>query len=191
MIKSFRPYVLGFTVLLGAVEGSAQTGVADFSVKEVERIERFLASDEMRGRRAGSPEIEKAAAFIADEFKKAGLQPVQGTSYLQEFTMIRPRMKELKYKAEGADVDARNIVVITSKPELEVDEKSGFEVRTIKAGGNFPSEVSQMNAEKKNLIIYVDTSFSRNFSRLTGLKRQMFSSPYSKVFILGTTVPKE
>ena len=55
--------------------------------KEVERIERVLAADDMRGRRAGSPEIDKAAAFIADEFKKAGLQPVQGNSYLQEFIM--------------------------------------------------------------------------------------------------------
>jgi hypothetical protein len=190
MIKTFRPYVMGLAFLLTAADSMAQA-VADFNVKEVERIERFLASDEMRGRRAGSPEIDKAAAFIAGEFKKAGLQPVQGSSYLQEFSMIRPKLKELKYKAEGADVDAKNIVVITSKPELEVDEKSGFEVRTIKGGGNFFGEVTQLNNEKKNLIVYVDTSFSRNFSRLTGLKRQMFSSPYSKVFILGTTVPKE
>ena len=67
--------------------------------------------------------------------------------------MLRPKLKELKYKAEGADIDAKNIVVITSKPELEVDEKSGYEVRTIKAGGNFFGEVTQLNNEKKNLSI--------------------------------------
>ena len=162
--------------------------------KEVERIERVLAADDMRGRRAGSPEIDKAAAFIADEFKKAGLQPVQGNSYLQEFIMLRPTQKEVKYKADGADIDPKNILVVTSKSGLEVDEKSGFEVRKIKAGDNSTgllNEAVALNVEKKNLVILVDTSYSSNFSRLTFLKRQMFQSPYSKIFILGTGLPKE
>ena len=69
-----------FTVL--ACHSQAQK---DISVKEVGRIESVLAADELKGRKAGSPEIEKAASFIADEFKKTGLQAVQGNSYLQEF----------------------------------------------------------------------------------------------------------
>ncbi|HUC81071.1 MAG TPA: M28 family peptidase [Flavisolibacter sp.] len=170
---------------------AAQKADGVFNVKEVERIENFLASDEMRGRRAGSPEIDKAADFIADEFKKAGLQPLPSGSYLQSFVMMRPSLKELKYKAEGADVESKNIIVITSKPELEVDEKSGYEVRYVKAGANFSSEIPKLNGEKKNLLVMVDTSFGRMFPRLAGLKRQMFSSPYSKIFILGTIVPKE
>jgi hypothetical protein len=45
------------------------------SAKEAERIERVLASDAMKGRKIYSPEIEKAANFIASEFKAAGLIP--------------------------------------------------------------------------------------------------------------------
>ena len=190
MNRFIRLFVFGSS-LFSAVYCTAQKGDASFPLKEVERIENFLASDEMRGRRAGSPEIDKAADFIADEFKKAGLQPLPGGSYLQSFVMLRPRLKELKYKAEGGDVDTKNIIVITSKPELEVDEKSGYEVRHIKAGANFSNEIPQLNSEKKNLLILVDTSFGRFFPRLASLKRQMFSSPYNKVFILGTSVPKE
>ena len=186
----FRPFLLGFALAF-ATYCSAQKADAGFNIKEVERIENFLASDEMRGRRAGSPEIDKAASFLADEFKKAGLQPLQNGSYLQQFAMLRPRLKELKFKAEGADVDVKNIVVVTSKPELEVDEKSGYEVRQIKAGANLFVEASTIGAEKKNILVVVDTSFSRNFPRLTFLKRQMFSSPFSKVFILASSAPKE
>lgn len=186
----FRPFLLGFA-LISATYCSAQKTDAPFNVKEVERIENFLASDEMRGRRAGSPEIDKAAAFIADEFKKAGLQPLQNGSYIQDFVMLRPRLKELKFKAEGADVDVKNIVVVTSKPSLEIDEKSGYEVRQIKAGSNLGVDVQGIMGEKKNLLVVVDTSYSRFFPRLTSLKRQMFSSPFSKVFILATNVPKE
>ena len=186
----FRSCVLAFIVSFISVHCVAQKTDA-FNVKEVERIENFLASDEMRGRKTGSPEIDKAAAFIADEFKKAGLQPVQGSSYLQEFVMLRPKLNELKYKAEGADVDIKNIIVITSQAELEVDEKSGYEQKWVKAADNYGSEIGKIIGEKKNLLVFIDTAFSRNFLRLTNLKRQMFSSPYSKIFILGTTVPKE
>ncbi len=42
--------------------------------KEVARIEKILSSDEMEGRRTFTKGIDKAAAFIADEFKKTGLQ---------------------------------------------------------------------------------------------------------------------
>lgn len=190
MSTLFRSLFLGATIF-SAVYCTAQKADASFPVSEVERIENFLASDEMRGRRAGSPEIQRAASFIADEFKKAGLQPVQGGTYLQEFSMLRPRMKELKFKAEGADVDTKNIVVVTSKPALELDEKSGYEVRHIKAGVNLFEQAMALNSEKKNLLVMVDTSFSKIFGRLTFLKRQIFPSDHSKVFLLGTTVPKE
>jgi hypothetical protein len=46
---------------------------------------KFLASPQMRGRATGSPELEKAAAFIAGKFKEFGLQPVDGKSYYQAF----------------------------------------------------------------------------------------------------------
>lgn len=157
---------------------------------EVERIETFLASDAMRGRKAGSPEIEKAAAFIADEFRKAGLQPLQGNDYRQSFEVLRPKMKELKFKAEGQELDIKNVVVVTTKPELQVDERSGFEVRTIAAGNNLGSEATKLMAEKKNLIVVVDTAYAGQFSRLTFFKRSLFSTPYSKIFLLAPAVPK-
>jgi aminopeptidase YwaD len=46
---------------------------------------KFLASEAMRGRATGSPELEKAAAYIARQFKADGLQPLDGKSYLQAF----------------------------------------------------------------------------------------------------------
>ena len=39
----------------------------------------------MRGRATGSPELEKAGAFIRDQFKSFSLQPVSGDSYYQDF----------------------------------------------------------------------------------------------------------
>ena len=46
---------------------------------------KYLASPEMRGRATGSPELEKAADYIAHQFKSIGLKPIDGKSYFQVF----------------------------------------------------------------------------------------------------------
>lgn len=48
----------------------------------------MLASDEMRGRNTPSPELEKAASYIADQFKELGVLPING-SYFHTYTLER------------------------------------------------------------------------------------------------------
>jgi Zn-dependent M28 family amino/carboxypeptidase len=153
--------------------------------KEVQRIESVLASDDMRGRRSGTPDIDRAADFIADEFKKAGLQPYQGTSFLQPFWMQRPKMTSLKYEANGVDADTKNVIVITSEPDLKVNEKSGYRIENITGGENLFQRAQSIVSAQKNTIVYVDKSLGQNFSRLMFLKRQMFKSPANTIFVLG------
>jgi len=159
------------------------------NAKEVARIENVLASDEMRGRKTFSPEIDKAADFIADEFKKAGLQPWKDKSYLQEFAVLSPVQTSLSATINGDTVDPRNILVVTSQPDFTLDQNSGFEIRQIKAGGNLYQEATGIWGEKKNILVVVDTSFSKNFPRLTFLKRNMFKGTTSVVFVLSTVTP--
>ncbi|MFT5761860.1 MAG: Zn-dependent M28 family amino/carboxypeptidase [Polaribacter sp.] len=54
-----------------------------------------LASDEMEGRRTGTPGIEKAAQYIEGEFKRIGLQTYDNlTDFRQTFTFEDRRTKE-------------------------------------------------------------------------------------------------
>src|SRR5262245_33326723 len=46
---------------------------------------KFLASPELKGRATGSPELEKAAAFIAGKFREFGLKGPAGKDYFQPF----------------------------------------------------------------------------------------------------------
>ena len=48
---------------------------------------KFLASQDMKGRATGTPELEKAAAYIAADFRSFGLQPIDGKSYYQAFSV--------------------------------------------------------------------------------------------------------
>jgi hypothetical protein len=49
---------------------------------------KYLASPELRGRATGSPELEKAAGFIAGKFREFGLKGVNGNGYYQPFQAI-------------------------------------------------------------------------------------------------------
>ncbi|MBI3855890.1 MAG: M28 family peptidase [Planctomycetes bacterium] len=66
-------------LLLGACQARNET--KDRLVATVS----FLASDEMKGRQAGTPEGEKAARWMAAEFEKIGLRKALPGGYLQKF----------------------------------------------------------------------------------------------------------
>src|SRR5579859_5899135 len=58
---------------------------ADLSPTEYLDYVKYLASEQMKGRATGSPELEKAAAYIAKDFKSWHLKPLHGDSYFQDF----------------------------------------------------------------------------------------------------------
>src|SRR5260370_41524482 len=58
---------------------------AELSTTEYLGYVKFLASADMRGRATGSPELEKAAAYIRDQFRSMNLKPLSGDSYYQDF----------------------------------------------------------------------------------------------------------
>lgn len=66
---------------------------------------KFLASKNLKGRATGSPELEKAASFIAAQFRSFGLQPVDHKSYYQAFNVTTHaklgKDNHFEYKAGG------------------------------------------------------------------------------------------
>jgi hypothetical protein len=65
--------------------GSVASGAVD-STTYVGEI-KYLASPELKGRATPSPELEKAANYIAGKFKSFGLKPPDGKSYEQAYTV--------------------------------------------------------------------------------------------------------
>ncbi|HEV2690187.1 MAG TPA: M28 family peptidase [Bryobacteraceae bacterium] len=58
---------------------------AEMSSTEYLGYVKYLAAPEMRGRLTGSPELERAAGFIRDQFRSMNLKPLSGDSYYQDF----------------------------------------------------------------------------------------------------------
>jgi len=169
----------------------AQKIDAIINTKEVNRIENVLASDAMRGRKLYSPEIDKAADFIAAEFKAAGLKTWNNeNSFRQEFAMINLKQTSLSASFDNAAVDPQKVLVVTGQPEFSIDQTSGYEVAFIKAGGNIFEEATDLVSSGKNLVILVDPSFAKNFPRLSFFKRNILKTDKNTVFILGNEIPK-
>ncbi|HLO98766.1 MAG TPA: M20/M25/M40 family metallo-hydrolase [Fimbriimonas sp.] len=61
----------------------AATYLDKVDAPDLKRHVTYLASDELGGRGTPSPGLDKAADYIADEFKKVGVLPGNGDSYFQ------------------------------------------------------------------------------------------------------------
>ncbi|NCI47311.1 M28 family metallopeptidase [Sediminibacterium soli] len=183
---------LSLVVLALAVAGASFGQDIDRIIhpQEVERVEKTLSADDMQGRRTFTPGNDKAAAFIAGEFTKTGLQTWNNSaSYLQPFTMIRPKFISASCSLDGNAVDTRNVIVVTSQPELKLTETSGY-TKVVFGKDRKLSELRSYFNPDKNYLVLVDTSFARSFGNLTRLKSMLFRSDKSTVFVLTAADPK-
>ena len=82
-----RPISKTLLLVLAALVVAA--GVATASIQSDRWLAdvKYLASPGLKGRGSGSPELNQAANYIADQFKKAGLEALRG-SYFQPFDAV-------------------------------------------------------------------------------------------------------
>jgi hypothetical protein len=78
-------WIASFAVALLATTSAAQQ--SEISWENIRGHVEYLASQQMKGRFTGSPESDRAAAYIASQFRKAGLEPANGKSFYQRFTV--------------------------------------------------------------------------------------------------------
>ncbi len=71
----------------------------------------FLSDDSMQGRQTGSPEHRKAAEYIAEQFKKAGLQPGAGAAYLQPVDFVSRQIVE----------DQSSLTIVRGEVEVPIE----------------------------------------------------------------------
>jgi hypothetical protein len=178
-------------ILIGSslnVKGQKSMDIIDKS--ETERIEKYLSSNELEGRRTFSKGIDKAADFIANEFKQTKLATLQNTnSYLQKFTRLSVKFIGANANFDGSSIDLKNIIVITNQANVSINETSGYEIEKINKEDNLGQSVRKYLSSNKNYLILVDESFANNFSRLTALKSNITAQQKTVVFILSNQKP--
>lgn len=156
------------------------------NVSAVERIEKTLAADEMKGRQIFTPELDKAADFIAEEFKKSDLDYFGGNdSYLQTFSMIQATPAEVNGTLDQEALGSSNVAVNTTSKTVGLTSLAAYELVTVSKEANFNQEVFPLLRMSKNMVVLIDTAHKANFARLGRIaSRAKFPTEHSQVFIL-------
>ncbi len=188
-------------LLIAFILGASQVVVGQPEQKfikeeNVTRIIKTLTADEMMGRSASRPEhIDKAAAFIAGEFKSIGLKPLTGlTGFRQEFKkdMIAPQALEIIIN--GQKIPAENALLVSEAIELNLTKGAGVIVipydTTIKNTRQFLlSKAFNLTRDSTTAFVLVAPEFKENFKELKGYfgKRFISGRKTNKIFVLGVT----
>ena len=123
--RSNRLIILGILAISAVLLAA---GCASAPKREITRSEfldniKVLASDEMRGRGNGTPELGRAARYIMREFQRAGLQPTEEFQYMQYFSI-----------RTGSRLGGENALVLRVG-ERELDLEVGSDYVPISFGG--------------------------------------------------------
>ena len=159
---------------------------------DVSRIENILAADNMQGRQVFTSGIERAADFIAKEFKNAGIQVLPGSKdgFRQSFSMVKPESIEITATLDGRTLDNNNIFVFSAASTLNVTAADHYEKVYVKKGSNFRSILFKYLDATENVLVFVDTSFAKNFARRVNNTIPQFEGSGNRIFILTNTDPQ-
>ncbi|TZF85608.1 M20/M25/M40 family metallo-hydrolase (plasmid) [Pedobacter sp. BS3] len=157
--------IVTLLALLGSCAVQKPSG--QVSNKDVERIIRTLSADNMQGRGISTPGIEKAAAFIADEFKKIGLQSLNGTKdFRQAFTITQIKPATTEVIIDGNQVDDQNVLIITDRTGINWNTDPGVEIQHIEAGQSFFNRYREIIRSEKQVLVFVDEQFASGFNHI-------------------------
>jgi Zn-dependent M28 family amino/carboxypeptidase len=115
----------GVLALLTACAGTPRHEAPTLSEARYRAHIQRLASDEFEGRAPGTPGEQKTLAYIEQQFRTAGLQPVAGNSFLQAVPVVEIETHPddaVTVRSAGGRLDLRNrddVVFWTRRPVPE------------------------------------------------------------------------
>jgi hypothetical protein len=157
------------SLLLFLAAGSmAVTGYAQkIKSKEVARIINTLAADDMGGRLPGTPGIEKAAQFIDNEFKQAGLQPLAGEKgFLQEFGKFRLEPTSVTLTVSGQAKDWP-VIPIGASRSFDWEKDTSYAVEHVNDPAGLMKILRHPETVQRNTLVWLAPSMAGYLGNLS------------------------
>jgi len=162
---------------------------------EVARIVKALSADDMQGRQIFTEGIEKASAFILNEFQKIGLDPMEGyEGYEQKFVVFSSIIDEASVRINGIKIDQTHALIQSEQSEILWDSPEDIKLINIKKEDDFRKRHTEISSEKGNHLVLVDPEHKEIFDKY----RSYYSGPkiliegnekeHSNIFILSNVV---
>lgn len=160
-----KVYSLIFLLLFTGAAFAQKQGIEQ---AYVDRLIKTLSADDMQGRKTFEPSSEKAADFIAKEFKAIGLKTLPGLSgYKQTFTVnrIKPGTPEVKINDQA--VDPGKVFIITDQPSLQWQKSGGeaIDVVSIGAQDSYSQKMGELMKAHKNTLVLINPAHQDIFTK--------------------------
>lgn len=164
------------TAMLSACAGSS-TKVATIDKTTLVNDINYLASDELKGRKSFTPEIDMAADYIVSRFKQIGLTTLAGLpDYKQSFSLYQIKPTSTSVVVNGEIMPADKAFVIASRERIDWNLESNVNVTKVGADDDFRAAVNAANQQGGQHVIFVDESHSK----LVGRYHNYFSQGQTK-----------
>jgi len=160
--------ILAMWILLGWVCIGAW---AEESIEpqDVEAVIQVLAGDDMEGRKAGSQGEQLAASFIIDEFKKAGLQPLQGMDgFRHRFSMEELVPGSSSLVLNGKDIPQDQFLIYAEAPTLALTDIEGMDLKKFGADDDLSKQFGQIFNSPEPTLVLVHPKHQAFFQRIHG-----------------------
>lgn len=127
----------------------------------------YLASNDLKGRASFSPEIDKAANYIAERFTEIGLKPLNNKSFLQTFTVhnIQPQIHTITLN--GQEVNLENSALATTIEQLNWQNKSA-QVHLVGKDDDMRKTLSELNLQGGQHLVIIDNTHAKTFKAYQG-----------------------
>jgi len=187
MKKLLLPLLALLCVTANAQEKKIRKFTKSITAKKLKAKLSIIASDEMKGRETATEGQRRAAAYIENHFRSLGLQPGNGNSYQQEFTLYMDSITRYTVTVNGETLTpAKDYSVSVNGAangtwainELLFVGTGNFDTTTNVEGkwvvtdeGNFftlRQKLSQISRRKAKGILLVGKSYPKNSLTLTG-----------------------
>ena len=133
---------------------------------DVERVISTLAADDMEGRATFSEGIDRAAAFIQQEFADIGLEPLNGLeSFEQSFVVSSASVTNSRVELNGRRVPGDRFLSRLSNPS--VDWTTGdVEVVAVRADEDLAGAFTSRRNASSDALVLVDEAHRELFGRI-------------------------
>lgn len=163
---------------------------------DISRIIGTLSADSMMGRSSLQPVyINRAAAFIEQEFRAIGLQSLSGNgTFRQEFTKERIRPETISVTIDGARIAEDGVVLVSERASIHTSQ--GLSIRTIgydasvaNPDQHFMEQAFGLIRDTTSMLVLVAPEYAKRFHDFKTYFGGRFTNnwKFTKVFVLGKT----
>lgn len=158
---SLLVFITSLTVSVSAQKGPVGDVTRNVVSRDAEAHLTFLAADEMRGRKTGSPEIDIAANYIASFFKQQGLKTLPGAEqYFQSMELESMKApKDIQFVIEGQAFRIKEDVVLMAGDSAEIRGEIVF------AGYGSREDMEKAGVKDKIVVTFAGNANENNIAK--------------------------